>query len=190
MKADNADRKRATRNSIYRYLYNNKEFCSRQTLANELGLSLPTVYQNLSELMEAGLVYVTDERLSTGGRRVEGLSIMPGARCAIGASISADGLRISHVDLLLTAEVKGIPLGNEHLRAERGVSSPQPPQAHRSGRRGAVLYNQVSGRIVKRPPLRQRAFLIIEAQRLFQSLRNRSIPMSVSGCFIIWQMTL
>lgn len=101
MKADNADRKRATRKSIYRYLYNSKEFCSRQTLANELGLSLPTVYQNLSELMEMGLVYVTDERLSTGGRRVEGLSILPGARCAVGASISADSLRISHVDLLL-----------------------------------------------------------------------------------------
>lgn len=95
------DRKRATRNSIYHYLYNSKEFCSRQILANELGLSLPTVYQNLSELMELGLVCITDEKLSTGGRRVEGLSIVEDARFAIGVSISDDALRISAADLRL-----------------------------------------------------------------------------------------
>lgn len=101
MKAENADRKRATRNSIYRYLYNSREFCSRRTLADKLELSLPTVYQNLSELMDMGLVHVTDERLSTGGRKVEGLSVSPDARCAVGVSISADSLRISLVDLCL-----------------------------------------------------------------------------------------
>ncbi len=102
MKSDNIDRKRATRNSVYRYLYNCKDFCSRQTLSNELGLSLPTVYQNLSELMELGLVCTTDEKLSTGGRRVEGLSIVSDAHIAIGVSISADSIRISEVDLRLS----------------------------------------------------------------------------------------
>lgn len=97
----NTDRKRATRNSVYRYLYDCKGFCSRQTLANELGLSLPTVYQNLSELMDMGLVCATDEKLSTGGRRVEGLSIVSDARVAVGVSISNHGLRISEVDLKL-----------------------------------------------------------------------------------------
>ena len=38
MKIENSvDRKRATRNSVYHYLYNCKDFCSRQILANELG---------------------------------------------------------------------------------------------------------------------------------------------------------
>ncbi|MCM1165769.1 MAG: ROK family transcriptional regulator, partial [Ruminococcus sp.] len=101
MKFDNTDRKRATRNSVYRHLYYSRDFCSRQTLANELGLSLPTVYQNLSELMEMGLVCATDEKLSTGGRRVEGLAIVPDARVAVGVSVSADGLRFSEVDLRL-----------------------------------------------------------------------------------------
>lgn len=101
MRSDNIDRKRATRSSVYRYLYNCKEFCSRQMISNELGLSLPTVYQNLSELMELGLVCATDERLSTGGRRVEGLSIVPEARVAVGVSISVDCFRISAVDLRL-----------------------------------------------------------------------------------------
>lgn len=102
MKTENGgDRKRATRNSIYNYLYNSRGFCSRQILANELGLSLPTVYQNLSELMELGLICVTDEKLSTGGRRVEGLSIVEDARFAVGVSIGDDALRISAVDLRL-----------------------------------------------------------------------------------------
>lgn len=98
---NNGDRKRATRNSIYRYIYNSKDFCSRQILANELGLSLPTVYQNLAELMELGLVRATDEKLSTGGRRVEGLSIVEDARFAVGVSVSDDALRMSAVDLRL-----------------------------------------------------------------------------------------
>lgn len=98
---NNGDRKRATRNNIYHYLYNSKDFCSRQILANELGLSLPTVYQNLAELMELGLVCATDEKLSTGGRRVEGLSIVEDARFAVGVSVSDDALRMSAVDLRL-----------------------------------------------------------------------------------------
>ena len=102
MKSENSgDRKRATRNSVYHYLYNCKDFCSRQILANELGLSLPTVYQNLAELMELGLVCATDEKLSTGGRRGEGLSIVEDARFAVGVSVSDDALRISAVDLRL-----------------------------------------------------------------------------------------
>ncbi len=97
----NGDRKRATRNSVYHYLYNRKDFCSRQMLANELGLSLPTVYQNLAELMELGLVCGTDEKLSTGGRRVEGLSIVEDARFAVGVCVSDDAMRFSAVDLRL-----------------------------------------------------------------------------------------
>lgn len=50
------ERRRQTRSSIYKYLYETTEFCSKQSLARELSLSLPTVYQNLNELMEAGLV--------------------------------------------------------------------------------------------------------------------------------------
>ena len=98
---DRTDRKKATRNSIYRYLYNCKGFCSRQTLSNELGLSLPTVYQNLAELMDMGLVCAADEKLSTGGRRVEGLQIIPDAHIAVGISVGIDSFRISEVDLHL-----------------------------------------------------------------------------------------
>ena len=47
-------RRRQTRSSIYRYLYEAGVPCSKQQIAAALGLSLPTVYQNLTELAAAG----------------------------------------------------------------------------------------------------------------------------------------
>ena len=95
------DRRRQSRSSIYRYLYNAKDFCSRQSLARELNLSLPTVYQNLSELMEEGLVRDSGEQQSTGGRKASGLSIVPEARIAVGVSITEAHLRFVAADLQL-----------------------------------------------------------------------------------------
>lgn len=95
------DRRRQTRSNIYRYIYDAKGFCSRQNLARELGLSLPTVYQNLSELMSAGLVQDSGQQQSTGGRKASGLSIVPDARVAVGISVSERRLRMVAADLLL-----------------------------------------------------------------------------------------
>lgn len=95
------DRRRHTRSSIYRYIYDAKGFCSRQSLSRELGLSLPTVYQNLSELMTAGLVQDSGEQQSTGGRKASGLSIVPDARVAVGISVTEHHLRVAAADLLL-----------------------------------------------------------------------------------------
>lgn len=95
------DRRRQTRSNIYRYIYDAKGFCSRQSLARELNLSLPTVYQNLSQLMEAGLIRDSGEQQSTGGRKASGLSIVPDARVAVGVSVTEHHLRLTAVDLLL-----------------------------------------------------------------------------------------
>jgi predicted NBD/HSP70 family sugar kinase len=95
------ERRRQTRNSIYRYLYNAKGFCSKQSIARDLSLSLPTVYQNLTELMKAGLVCYSGEQRSTGGRRAKGLSIRPDARFAVGISIAENRLRLVAADLRL-----------------------------------------------------------------------------------------
>ncbi len=95
------DRRRQTRSNIYRYIYDAEGFCSRQSLARELGLSLPTVYQNLSELMSAGLVRDSGEQQSTGGRKASGLSIVPDARIAVGISVTENCLRLAAADLLL-----------------------------------------------------------------------------------------
>ena len=95
------ERRRQTRSSIYQYLYRHKGFCSKQTLAQELGLSLPTVYQNLTELMDAGLVRYSGEQRSTGGRRAMGLDITPDARVAISISVANSHVRFAAVDLRL-----------------------------------------------------------------------------------------
>lgn len=95
------DRCRHTRGSIYRHIYEAKSFCSRQSLARELGLSLPTVYQNLSELMSAGLVRDSGELQSTGGRKASGLSIVPDARVTVGISVTEHHLRLAAADLRL-----------------------------------------------------------------------------------------
>lgn len=93
--------RRSAASGIYRYLYQSRDFCSRQSLARELNLSLPTVYQNLSRLMEAGLVQDSGEQQSTGGRKASGLSIVPGARVAVGISVTEHRLRVAAADLLL-----------------------------------------------------------------------------------------
>ena len=48
-----ADRRRQTRSSVYHCLYEAEGFCTRQTLAQSLGLSLPTIYQNFIATLTA-----------------------------------------------------------------------------------------------------------------------------------------
>ena len=91
----------SVRQRIYQNLYDKKSFCSRQTLAAECGVSLPTLYQNLNELMHDGLVRYSGEEQSTGGRRAQGLEIVPDARIAAGISVTEDTLRLVASDLLL-----------------------------------------------------------------------------------------
>lgn len=93
--------RQSARNRIYQYLYHAKEFCSRQTLSQDIGISMPTVYQNLSNLMAEGLVSYSGEQQHTGGRKATGLRIVPDARISIGISITENRLRMSATDLLL-----------------------------------------------------------------------------------------
>ena len=94
--------RRPSRTDIYGYLYRTTGFCSRQRISEDLGLSLPTVYQALSELMELGLIRTSGEQKASRGRRPQGLEIVPDARFAIGVSLTEDRLRLSAVDLRLS----------------------------------------------------------------------------------------
>ena len=89
------------RSNIYQVLYDAQEFCSKQMLAAKCGISMPTLYQNLGELMEEGLVQYSGEEKSTGGRRAQGLDIVPDARLAVGIAISEHRLRLVLADLRL-----------------------------------------------------------------------------------------
>lgn len=117
------DRRRQTRSNIYRYIYYNKGFCSRQGLARDLGLSLPTVYQHLSELMSAGLIRDSGEQQSTGGRKASGLSIVPDARISAGISVTENKIRLVAADLRLNKlayqEVDNAPINRFSDMGER-----------------------------------------------------------------------
>ena len=95
------ERRRQTRSNIYHYIYETQGFCTRQSLAQALGLSLPTIYQNLADLVETGLVRYAGQSQSTGGRKASGLAIVPDARIAVGISITDTRLRFTAVDLRL-----------------------------------------------------------------------------------------
>ena len=93
--------RRQTRSNVYHYLYGAQEFCTRQSLAQALDLSLPTIYQNLTDLVDAGLVRYAGQSQSTGGRKASGLAIVPDARVAVGIALTEDRLRFSAADLRL-----------------------------------------------------------------------------------------
>lgn len=95
------DRRRQTLSRVYHCLYDAKKPCTKAYLAQTLGLSLPTVYQCLSDLAESGLVRYSGVQESTGGRRAQNLEIVSDARVAVGISITDDRIRISLTDLYL-----------------------------------------------------------------------------------------
>ena len=61
-------RRRLTRNRIFRYIYDQPSAVSKAQIADSLGLSLPTIHQNINELLDLGLVRRGPLLASTGGR--------------------------------------------------------------------------------------------------------------------------
>lgn len=75
------------------------EQVSRQEIAVALGFSLPTVFQNVTELMELELVCEAGEYGSTGGRKAKVLKIKEGVHCAAGIEITREEIRLILMDL-------------------------------------------------------------------------------------------
>lgn len=82
-----AELKRRNRNDIYRLLLRNNSI-SKQQILHELGLSLPTITQNLHELTEEGLVRENGFFCNTGGRRARGYTAAENAKVAIGLDLN------------------------------------------------------------------------------------------------------
>ena len=51
-----AELRRQNRNRVFRYIYSSETPVSKQDVAQNLSLSLPTVGQNLRELLDSGLL--------------------------------------------------------------------------------------------------------------------------------------
>lgn len=82
-----SDLKQRNRNSIYRLLLNN-DAMTKQHIMTELGLSLPTITQNLNELCEKGLICENGIFCNTGGRRAKGYTAVSDARVAVGVDLN------------------------------------------------------------------------------------------------------
>ena len=93
------ERRRQTRNKMYRYIYDAETPVSKQQIATVLGYSLPTVHQNIAELLDAGLIKPGEILKSTGGRPAIGYTIDESIRCSIGIAVSSSQLRILATDV-------------------------------------------------------------------------------------------
>jgi len=93
------ERRKQTRNSIYQYLFSSDTPHSKQEIAYDLSLSMPTVHQNLAELFKAGLTRPAGTQQSTGGRRATCLTIAENARFAVGISVMGSGLHFLAANL-------------------------------------------------------------------------------------------
>jgi len=93
------ERRRKIRNSIYRFIYNSAEPVSRQDISSSLDISLPTVHQNITELMDAGLIRAGEIKESSGGRPPVGYEIDPDIRYSLGIEITYNHFRFWVGDL-------------------------------------------------------------------------------------------
>ncbi len=90
--------KKINRNQIYRYV-NKYEKVSKQDIASELGISMPTVLQNIKELIERGLICEVGVFDSTGGRKARVIAPIHDARYAIGIDITQNHVGFSLTNL-------------------------------------------------------------------------------------------
>lgn len=83
---------------VYEKIYE-KHSISKQEIATQLEMSLTTVTQNLKLLETEGLITITGQYQSTGGRKANAYSIVSTAAIAIGIDILKDRLHFVAIDL-------------------------------------------------------------------------------------------
>ncbi|WP_283674268.1 ROK family transcriptional regulator [Butyricicoccus sp. Marseille-Q5471] len=99
-KMSTAELRRRNRRNVYHYFYNADAPRTKQEIAAALHLSLPTVTQNLRDLMEQGLIEYAGLIDSTGGRRARTMQMAADARFSVGVELSPKHIRIVAIDLL------------------------------------------------------------------------------------------
>ncbi|QGH36646.1 ROK family protein [Gracilibacillus salitolerans] len=93
------DIKKSNYSAIFQLLYQNEK-SSKQEIANQLQLSLPTVTQNLVRLEEEHLIEKSGQFQSSVGRRATAYAVNAKARVSIGVEIQKHTVKLLAVDLL------------------------------------------------------------------------------------------
>jgi len=94
----NLEVKKINRNQIYRYV-NKYKRVSKPDIASKLQISMPTVLQNVKELIERGLISEVGAFESTGGRKARVIAPIYNARYAIGIDITQNHVGFALTDL-------------------------------------------------------------------------------------------
>ena len=102
-----AEKKTSTKSKIINYILNNS-VTSKAKLAGELGLSMPTVINNVNELISQNIIVEIGEYESTGGRKAKSIGINKNFFHAVGMVITAN-----HLEMVL------VNLGNEIEKIKR-----------------------------------------------------------------------
>lgn len=97
-RTNNTNLKKVNCNRIYKLIYQ-KDVISKPEIAYQLGISLPTVMQNVRSLQDDGLVAENGILDSTGGRKAVALSCVKNARAAIGVDITRNHISVVLVNL-------------------------------------------------------------------------------------------
>ena len=90
--------RKSNRKKIFNLIYE-KNAISKQDIAAQLKISMPTVTQNIAELEKLELIEKNGFFNSTGGRKAQIISIKAQARIALGVEIRAEGCTVAAVDL-------------------------------------------------------------------------------------------
>ncbi len=98
-KLSTAELRKRNRSNVYHFFYQADAPKTKQDVVQALTLSLPTVTQNLQELLENGLIEDAGLTASTGGRRARALRLSPHAKFAAGLSLSPEGIQLIAIDL-------------------------------------------------------------------------------------------
>lgn len=92
------DIKKSNYSSIYHLIFQNEKL-SKQEIANQLHLSLPTITQNLVRLEKEKLIEKCGQFESSVGRRATAYAVCPQARISIGVEIQKRTVQILAIDL-------------------------------------------------------------------------------------------
>lgn len=112
--------KRENRNRIF-YKIREEGSISRPALARELGLSMPTVTQNLEELLDLGYICDSGSVGHTGGRRAKVYSVAANRKLAVGVDLTRNRISVIAADLngdIVFQSEKNIPFSksDEYLQ--------------------------------------------------------------------------
>lgn len=109
--AVNNDQRRVTRRNIFKYINDARTPVSKPQISEALDLSLPTVYKNITELLDEGYIRNGEMQKSTGGRPPVAYETNNDFGFSIGVAVSENHIRLLASDFgMQELQYKRVPI--------------------------------------------------------------------------------